>query len=151
MKLAAHGFALELPHGWSGRVFRREGGNATLHAASFPLVLHDGEFGDASTARMHPGASFIALAEYMPGAGLRPGHGLFAATRLALPLDPTRFSIRGLAHPRSGQDGHQQFFTAAGRPLCLYVVIAGGAAHRRRQLPVLDAILRSLQVSPRSG
>lgn len=149
MMLVAHGFALELPHGWSGRVFRRAGGNATLHAASFPLALHDGEFGDASTARMPPGASFFSLAEYMPGAGLHPGQGLFAATRLALPLDPTRFSIRGLAHPRQGQAGHQQFFTVAGRPLCLYVVIAGAAPHRRRQLPVLDAILRSLRVSPR--
>lgn len=149
MKLAAHGFAVDLPHGWSGRVFRRAGGNATLHAASFPLDLHDGEFGDGSTARMPPGASFLSLTEYLPGAGLHPGHGLFAPGRIALPLDPTRFSTRGLAHPRQGQAGHQQFFTAAGRPLCLYVVIAGGAPQRRRQLPVLDAILRSLQVSPR--
>ncbi|MEO8969713.1 MAG: hypothetical protein ABI355_18910 [Solirubrobacteraceae bacterium] len=147
MRLEAHGVAVALPRGWSGRIFRRPGGNATLHAASFPLALHDGEFGDASTARLAPGASFLALAEYVPGAGLQAGRGLFAPARIELPLDPTRFSIRGLAHPRAGQLGHQQFFTAAGRPFCVYVVVAGDGSHRRRQLPLLDGILRTLRIS----
>ena len=147
MRLEAHGIAIELPRGWSGRIFRRGGGNATLHAASFPLALHDGEFGDASTARMAPGASFLSLAEYVPGAGLEAGRGLFAPARIALPLDPTRFSIRGLAHPRAGQLGHQQFFTVAGRPFCVYLVVAGDGSHRRRQLPLLDGILRGLRIT----
>jgi hypothetical protein len=146
MRLEAHAIAIELPRGWSGRIFRRSGGNATLHAASFPLALHDGEFGDASTARMAPGASFVSLAEYVPGAGLHAGQGLFAPSRIELPLDPTRFSIRGLAHPRPGQLGHQQFFTAAGRPFCVYIVVAGDGSHRRRQLPLLDGILRGLRI-----
>ncbi|HET9104388.1 MAG TPA: hypothetical protein VFN55_13620 [Solirubrobacteraceae bacterium] len=149
MKLSAHGIAAALPPGWSGRVFRRAAGNATLHAASFPLALDDGEFGDASTARMVPGASFLALTEYLPGGGLQAGHGLFAPEHIVLPLDPTRFSIRGLAHPRPGQSGHQQFFTASGRPFGLYVVIAGDRSHRRRQLPVLDRILRGVHIAPR--
>jgi hypothetical protein len=147
MRLEAHKIAIELPRGWSGRIFRRSGGNATLHAASFPLALHDGEFGDASTARMAPGASFLSLAEYVPGAGLEGGVGLFAPARIELPLDPTRFSIRGLAHPRPGQLGHQQFFTTAGRPFCVYVVVAGDSSYRRRQLPLLDGILRGLRIS----
>lgn len=146
MRLEAHAIAIDLPRGWSGRIFRRRGGNATLHAASFPLALRDGEFGDASTARMAPGAVFVSLAEYVPGAGLRAGQGLFAPARIELPLDPTRFSIRGLAHPRTGQLGHQQFFTAAGRPFCIYVVVAGDGSHRRRQLPLLDGILRGLRI-----
>jgi len=148
VRLEAHGIAVELPRGWSGRIFRRAGGNATLHAASFPLALHDGEFGDASTARLAPGASFLSLAEYLPGAGLQAGRGLFAPARIELPLDPTRFSIRGLAHPRPGQHGHQQFFTAAGRPFCVYLVVAGDRSHRRRQLPLLNGILRTLRISP---
>ena len=151
MILDAHGIRVQLPAHWSGRIFRRAGGNATLHAASFPLALDDGEFGDATTARMRPGASFLALTEYRPGAGLVPGEGLFAARRLVLPLEPTRFSIKGLAHPRAGQAGAQQFFTLAGRPFCLYAVIAGGGAHRRRQLPVLDSVLRSLRIAPVAG
>ncbi len=146
MILEAHGLALELPAHWSGRVFRRAGGNATLHAASFPLALHDGEFGDASTARMAPGAVFLSLAEYVPGAGLHGGRGLFAPARVELPLDPTGFSIRGLAHPRAGQLGHQQFFTAEQRPFCVYLVVAGDGSHRRRQLPLLDGILRGLRI-----
>lgn len=151
MILEAHGIRAQLPAHWSGRVFRRPGGNATLHAASFPLALDDGEFGDATTARMRPGASFLALTEYLPGAGLMPGEGLFAPRRLVLPLEPTRFSIKGLAHPRAGQAGAQQFFTSAGRPFCLYAVIAGGGGHRRRQLPVLDSVLRSVRIAPPAG
>ncbi len=147
MRLEAHGIAVELPSAWSGRIFRRAGGNATLHAASFPLALRDGEFGDASTARLAAGASFLALAEYLPGAGLAAGRGLFAPAWIELPLDPTRFSTRGLAHPRRGQLGHQQFFTAAGRPFCVYLVVAGDRSHRRRQLPLLDGILRTLRIS----
>ena len=54
--LEAHGLRIELPRGWSGRVFRREGGGATLHAGDFQLPLDDGEFGDQSTDVMPHGA-----------------------------------------------------------------------------------------------
>lgn len=151
MKLEAHGISVELPNRWSGRVFHRPGSGATLHAADFQLVLEDGEFGDATTARMRPGTSFLALVEYLPGAGLEPGKGLFAPHRLRLPLDPTAFAVSRLAHPRRGQAGTQQFFTRAGRPFCLYVVIAGDTRQRRRQLPVLDRLLRTLKVAATAG
>ncbi len=130
-------------------MFSRQAGAATLHAGNFPLALRDGEFGDESTGRMRPGASFIALTEYRPGEGLTPGVGLFEPRRIPLPLDPLEFSARGLAHTRPGQVGAQHFFTAAGRPLCLYVVIAGNRASRRTQLATVDHILRSLRVDPR--
>jgi hypothetical protein len=151
MIVAAHGLHVELPPRWTGRVFRRPGGNATLHAGDFPLALGDGEFGDSSTARMPAGATFVVVTEYVPGAGLKAGHGLFAPRRIELPLEPRSFSARRLAHPRPDQAGTQQFFTQAGRPLCLYVVLAGGAAQRRRQLPVLDRVLRSLRIAPLGG
>jgi hypothetical protein len=147
VKLAAHGIEVTLPVGWSGRIFQRPGGNATMHAGDFRLALGDGEFGDRSTGRMPTGASFIALVEYVPGDGLRPGAGLYARSGMTLPLDPTAFSARALAHIRPGQEGTQQFFTAAGRPLCLYVVIAGGGAPRRRQLATLGAVLRSVRIA----
>jgi hypothetical protein len=151
MIVAAHGLRIDLPPRWTGRVFRRPGGNATLHAGDFPLALDDGEFGDSSAARMPAGATFVVVTEYVPGAGLEPGHGLFAPRRVHLPLEPRAFSSRRLAHPRRDQAGTQQFFTAAGRPLCLYVVLAGAAGHRRRQLPVLNRVLRSLRVAPLGG
>jgi hypothetical protein len=40
-------------------------------------------------------------------------------------------------------------FTQAGRAFCLHVVIAGSRLDRRRQLPLLDRILGSLQVEQR--
>ena len=146
MILAAHGPRIELPKGWSGRVFSRSGRAATLHAGSFPVSLNDGEFGDASTGRMPHGGAFVALTEYESGAGLQPGVGLFAASNLRLPLDPTAFSATKLAHPRRGQRGMQHFFTAGARPLCLYVVISGD---RRHQLARLNHVLTSLRIEPR--
>jgi hypothetical protein len=146
--LDAHGLRVELPRGWSGRVFRRRAGGATLHAGDFQLPFDDGEFGDVSTGRMPAGASFIALTEYLPGAGLEPGRGLFASPRVPITLDPTAFRRSGLAHPRPGQAGAQHFFTAAGRPFCLYVVLAGPRSERRRQLAALSAVLRSLRIQP---
>ena len=148
MRLAAHGLEIELPPGWSGRAFRRAAGAATLHAGDFQLPLEDGEFGGRSTLSMPPGSTFLALTEYRPGAGLEPGQGLFASRRIPRTLDPTAVCPRGLAHPRPGLAGAQRFFTAAGRPLCLYVVVSGTRAERRRQLAVLTHVLRSLRVQP---
>jgi hypothetical protein len=146
--LEAHGLRVELPRGWSGRVFRRPAGAATLHAGDFRLPFDDGEFGDGSTALMPAGACFLALTEYLPGAGLEPGKGLFASRRVPATLDPTAFSPKGLAHPRPGQVGTQHFFTAAGRPFCLYVVLSGPRTERRRQLGALRVVLRSLRFQP---
>ena len=58
MSIEAHGIAVELPQGWSGTIFRVEGGGATLHAATFPLVPDGSTFGDASTAQVPAGGSF---------------------------------------------------------------------------------------------
>jgi hypothetical protein len=146
--LEAHGLRIELPRGWSGRVFKRPGGGATIHAGDFQLPFDDGEFGDHSTAVMPADASFLVLTEYRPGAGLEPGQGLFASRKVPTTLDPTSFSPRGLAHPRPGQAGAQHFFTVAGRPFCLYVVLSGPRSERRRQLAVLGHMLRSLRVQP---
>jgi hypothetical protein len=145
--LEAHGLRIELPRGWSGRLFKRREGGATLHAGDFELPLEDGEFGGQSTSVMPPGATFLALTEYRPGAGLEPGRGLFASHRIPTTLDPTSFSARGMAHPRPGQAGRQEFFTSAGRPFCLYVVVSGARAERRRQLATVGVVLRSLRIS----
>jgi hypothetical protein len=148
--LHAHGLRIELPRGWSGRVFRRSAHIATLHAGDFQLPLSDGEFGDRSTSEMPAVASFVALTEYGPGAGLQPGVGLFAPRAIPLPLDPLSFARNRLAHPRPGQLGMQHFFTASGRPFCLYVVISGPRPRRRSQLLALDRVLRSLRVEGRA-
>ncbi len=148
-RLEAHGISIELPARWQGRVFRRPGGSATLHAGDFTLALDDGEFGDASTAAM-PARSDLHRADRVPARrrACSPGRGLFAADRIPRRLDPSAFSPSRLAHPRRGQTGTQHFFTAAGRPLCLYVVVAASGAQRRRRLAVLDQVLGTLRVAP---
>jgi hypothetical protein len=148
--IEAHGIAAELPHGWSGRIFRLTGGGATLHAGTFAVALDDSSFGDASTGAIPAGGSFLALTEYLPGAGLEPGVGLFAPRRIPRPLDPTSFSSRKLAHARPGQSATQHFFTASRRPFCLYVVIAAAPsrADRRPQLDSLNRVLTSIRIGP---
>ncbi len=131
-------------------MFARDRALVRVHAASFPVVLGDGEFGDRTTAAMPVRASFIALTEYALGGGLEPRRGLFSPERLPLPLDPSSFSNSRLAHPRPGQFGVQHFFTSSERPFCLYVVLAGDRLERRRQLTVVDHVLRSLRISPRA-
>lgn len=149
MIVEAHGIHARLPAGWSGRVFSRADGVATLHAGDFPLALPDGEFGDASTGRMPVPGAFLALTEYRPGAGLEAGRGLFAGRRLPLPLDPSAFSATRLAHPRPHQVGSQHFLTLARRPFCLYVVVAGPRSARRGRLLAIDRVLRTLRIAPR--
>jgi hypothetical protein len=127
--LKAHGIAVELPRGWEGRIYRRKGGDPTLHAASFALPNADGDFGSVATGRLPVGGGFLSLTEYRPGRGLMPGKGLFASTEIPLPLDPRNFHPHTLHIGRPGQAGFQHFFTADGRPFCLYAVISTRAAH----------------------
>ena len=151
MILEGHGLRLELPARWSGRIFSLQDGVATLHAANFQLPLDDGQFGDASTAAMRPGAIFVAVTEYLSGGGLEPGTGLFAAKRLPRRLDPAAFTANALAHVRPGQVGAQRFCTLMGRPMCLYVVLAGDRSLRREQLAAVEHVLGSLRVQPRQA
>ena len=150
MTIEAHGIAVELPQGWSGRIFRLDGGGATLHAGTFALSLDDSSFGDRSSAAVPAGGAFFALTEYLPGAGLEPGAGLFAPRGMPQPLDPTSFSVRKLAHTRPGQSATQHFFTASGRPFCLYVVIATAPSRdrRRTQLDAINRVLSSVRLAP---
>jgi hypothetical protein len=148
VRIEAHGIAADLPRGWSGRIFRFPGGGPTLHAATFALASEDSSFGDASTALISAGGAFVALTEYLPGSGLRPGVGLFAPRRIPAPLDPTSFSTRKLAHARPGQTATQHFFTLGGRPFCLYVVIGLAGTRRPSHLAAVDAVLASIRVAP---
>jgi hypothetical protein len=147
--LEGHGLALELPHGWSGRLFSRQAGAVTLHAGNFPVALGDGEFGDSSLGAMRDGGCFLALVEYVPGGTLQPGQGLFAARGVPRTLDPTSLRVNSLAHPRPGQVGVQHFCTVAGRPFCLYVVLAGARVTRRSQLSAVEHILGRIRINPR--
>ncbi len=125
MRLAAYGISIDLPRGWHGRIYRRAGAQATLHAANFALPSDDGDFGSGALAHMPEHGVFLALKEYEAGAELRPGVGLYASRSLPLPLQQSNFNPRALQVGRPRQAGFQHFFTASGeRPFCLYAVIS---------------------------
>jgi hypothetical protein len=147
MRIHAHGIGVEIPAGWEARLFRHPGGEPTLHAASFALPAHDGEFGSHATAQMPPGGMFLALTEYRPGGGLQAGRGLFAPAPPNGSIARNHFHPRTLLVAREGQEGLQRFFTANGRPFCLYVVLDRRTAHTavsHPQLAALNALLGSL-------
>ncbi len=151
MRLAAHGIALELPRGWHGRIYRRPGAQPTVHAANFALPGEDGDFGSGATELMPDGGAFLSLKEYEGGPRLVPGQGLFAPAAIPLPLDPRQFHSRRLQVGRRGQAGMQHFFTASGRPFCLYAVvkapIAGAhAAAQPEQVRTLSRVLSTLAI-----
>jgi hypothetical protein len=89
---------------------------------------------------MPPHGAFLALKEYRPGPRLVPGVGLFASRAIPLPLPERGFHPRALQVGRAGQAGLQYFFTAAGRPFCLYVVIATSRAATARAAGVSDRL-----------
>lgn len=151
MRLAAHGIALELPRGWHGRIFRRAGAPPTVHAANFELPPDDGDFGSGATERMPDGGAFLALKEYEAGPRLHAGQGLFESGSIPLPLDTRQFGPRRLQVGRRGQAGMQHFFTASGRPFCLYAVVKapGAVAHaaaQPEQVRSLSHVLSTLTI-----
>ena len=129
-RLEAHGISIELPAGWEGRIYRRRGGDPTLHAANYALPGADGDFGSTATELMPHGGSFVVITEYRAGQGLVPGEGLFASRAIPLPLDARRFHPHMLQVGRPGQLGFQHFFTAGDRPFCLYAVVKPGGHGR---------------------
>lgn len=150
MRVAGHGISVALPKGWEGRIFRRQHGDPTLHAATFALPLDDGEFGSHATARMPAGSSFLTVTEYRPGGGLVPGRGLFAAKAIPLPIARDRFRPSHLLVARPGQRGFQHFFTVSGRPFCLYAVVNEPRLSKARaDVPAVNAVLDSLSIERR--
>jgi hypothetical protein len=145
--VTGHGISVDLPHGWEGRIFRRRHGDPTLHAGTFALPFDDGEFGTRATAGMPAGATFVTLTEYRPDRGLVPGRGLFAARAIPLPIPRKRFRASHLLVTRPGQRGVQHFFTASGRPFCLYAVIhEPPLARARADVAAVNAVLGSLSI-----
>ncbi len=147
MVFESDGLRIDLPASWDVRVLRRSAHLRALQAASFALAPDDDELGLLSTALMEAGDCFVGLVEYLPGSGIVAGQAPFHPKRIDLPLDPTWFSARALAHWQPEQTGWQQCFTTSGRPFGLYLVIAGSRPDRRQQLPLLDAVLGSLTVA----
>ena len=143
MRLAAHGIELNLPAGWEGRVWRRQAAQPVVHAANFPLPAADGDFGTGAVEGMPATGVLVVLVEYEPQLA---GTSLFAAAGPPGSLRAADFSPRTLLRSLPGQAGLQRFFTASGRPFCLYVVI-GSAARSGPLAATATRILAGLRLA----
>ncbi len=146
MRLAAHGISIEVGDGWEARIFRRDAGAAVLHVASFALDERDGDFGAAATGRMGGDDVFLALLEFRIDDHVRPGVGLFASSSERPRLRAVDFDRRQLQVMRPRQMGCQRFFTASGRPFCLFAVVEPLRARPERLVKRLNGLLATLRV-----
>jgi hypothetical protein len=147
-RISAFGITANVPDHWESRIFRHEGGEPTLHAATFALPPSDGEFGSRATGRMPIGGLFLSLTEYRTGDGLEVTGGLFGEPPPRTLADE-HFSSRALLQARPGQRGLQRFFSDAGRAFCLYVVVADTGLSRHR-VEALAHFLASLDIRPKA-
>jgi hypothetical protein len=151
-QIVAQGLSVTLPRGWEGRIQRRAPTNpaertrAVVHCATFPLPEQRDDFGGGVTQLMRPADVFVVLFEYGPeslGTPLFSAHGVPR-------VDATSFSSRRLQRPLPGQLGCQLFFTALGRPFCLYVV-AGSRASLPGIVRSVNTLLADLVVADEPG
>ncbi len=173
--LRGYGLGVDLPQQWEGRIYQRPvadqpiapstqdpaaqvssdqdssaqdpadqaGRNhPVLHLANFALPGNRGDFGTGAVERMGSGHAFIALVEF--GADCL-GSALYAPQGFPQ-LHARDFNPNGLQRRIAGQAGFQHFFTAAGRPLCLYVVLG---AHRQAAAMVgqLNQLINGIEVA----
>jgi hypothetical protein len=128
------GVTIELPPGFEGRIFRRPPvGRAVpgtvVHCATFPVPAGAADFWGGATPAMGPDDVFVVLFEYGPES---LGRALFRAVGLPRPVSAGELTPFRLRRGIDGQAGGQWFFTDAGRPWSLYVVV--GAFERRALL-----------------
>lgn len=161
MKLKAHGIESDLHPGWEGRISVRPAPVATdasrrlgapgeqthpvVHLANFALPEARGDFGSGAVDLMGSGHVLVVLFEY--GAE-SVGQALFRRTGLPSDLRPDMFSGSALQKTLPGQAGVQVFFTDAGRPFCLYVVL-GRHSEAVRLVPLANRTLSATRISPR--
>ena len=154
-RLAGYGLGIDLPERWEGRIYQRsaelqpmalstqpERNHPVLHLANFALPGNRGDFGTGAVERMGSGHAFVALLEF--GADCL-GTALYAPQGFPQ-LQARDFNPNGLQRRIAGQAGFQHFFTAGGRPLCLYVVLG---AHRQAAAMVgqLNQVIDRIEVS----
>lgn len=147
--LQAHGIAAALPNGFEGQIFQRQlGGGAVTRPvaqfATFPLPAQVGDFGGGAVDLMGPTDVFVVLFEYGPES---LGRALFARQGMPRSLGPLDFRPYTLRRGLPGQSGTQWFFTEAGRPFTLYVVL-GGHAQRQGLLPQVNELLQRIAIQP---
>ncbi len=156
-RLDSHGLVADLPRGWEGEIFTRGGvpdqhrasaavagapDPPCLHAANFALPAVRGDYGGGAVELMGAGELFVALLEFDAASATT---ALFAQQGPGT-LTEASFNPQRLQRTLPGQSGTQRFFTAAGRPFCLYVVL-GAHADRSRLVPLANRFLGGLSIT----
>jgi hypothetical protein len=147
--LQAHGIAAGLPVGFEGRIFKRRGTGletpfAVAQLATFALPDEVGDFGGGAVTLMGSDDIFASLFEYGPDSA---GTKLFAHQGMPREMSTSHFLPYVLRRGLTGQSGTQWFFTEAGRPFTLYVVL-GSHARRAVLVPRVNGLLAGLVVHP---
>ncbi|MFL5860072.1 MAG: hypothetical protein ACJ780_04730 [Solirubrobacteraceae bacterium] len=145
MRTAAHGLAVDVPVGWEARIVRPPESAPYLHVASCSLHADSGQFGAGVTARMGADSAFAAVVEYLVDRNAQPQSGLFASARWHPRLRLREFSHDQLQVMRPGHLGAQRFFTAVGRPFCLYAVISPVRRRPAQLIGELSAVLATVR------
>jgi hypothetical protein len=147
--LRAHGIEAQLPTGFEGRIFIRPaiGGEVpypVANFATFALPPDLGDFGSGAVNLMGASDVFATLFEYGPES---VGQPLFARVGMPRALSGDDFRPYVLRRGLTGQSGSQWFFTEAGRPFTLYVVL-GSHVRRNLLVPRVNDLIGTLSVAP---
>lgn len=145
MTRLAPGLHLAAPAGWEVRLRRQTEThgrqNVVVHAATVPLVPGRGDFGSGVVTTLGVDDLFVCLLEYDLAAAAT---ALFAVQGIPRPA-PIEFSPNAMQRTLPGQSGGQWFFTVAGRPWCLHVVL-GSHARRVPGAVRVNALLDGLTI-----
>jgi len=146
--IRAHGIEAPLPPGFEGRIFIRPSTGAEVtypvaHFATFSLPAEVGDFGGGAVNLMGVSDIFAALFEYGPES---LGKRLFDRQGMPRSLATANFRPYVLRRGLGGQSGTQWFFTEAGRPFSLYVVL-GSHVRRRALVPRVNCLIADVAIS----
>ena len=150
--IRAHGIGASLPTGFEGRIFIRPSTGAEVtypvaHFATFPLPAEVGDFGGGAVNLMGVSDIFAVLFEYGPES---LGKRLFERQGMPRSLATADFRPYLLRRGLGGQSGTQWFFTEAGRPFSLYVVL-GSHVQRRALVPRVNSLIANLAIGAPTG
>ena len=147
--LRAHGIEAPLPPGFEGRIvirpaIGREVPYPVANFSTFALPADVGDFGSGAVSLMGTSDIFATLFEYGPESLGKP---LFARQGMPRALAATDFRPYVLRRGLNGQSGSQWFFTEAGRPFTLYVVL-GNHFQRNLLIPRVNDLIGTVSIAP---
>jgi hypothetical protein len=159
-EITGHGFAVRVPAGWEGEIYRRlpDTGLTTaafgttgdeqlhyppiVHLATIALPPGRGDFGGGALGAMTARDVFISLFEYERRDA---ANALFAHDGPPWPLSADDFDPSALRVALPGQTGCQRFFRHRGRAFALYVVL-GSHTLRRLLVPAANDALAAIDI-----